>query len=108
MLNSLLLSWTTCAAGAPGAAVVITEDAGAAVFPQLPERSVFNNAVLDRDLDAAGVRRAIAALAALYAGAGVASYAIWVHSSDTTALAELPALGYLIDTSTRAMAMPLD
>ena len=45
---------------------------------------------------------------AAYAAAGVGRFAAWVHESDEAMRADLEQRGYTLDTSTRAMAMPLD
>jgi hypothetical protein len=79
-----------------------------AVFPNEPERAVYNNALLTRDLMAAERKAVVDAMEAAYAGAGVARFAAWVHESDEAMRADLEQRGYTLDTSTRAMAMPLD
>jgi len=45
---------------------------------------------------------------AVYAAAGVARFAAWVHESDEPMRAELEKRGYTLDTTTRAMGMALD
>jgi ribosomal protein S18 acetylase RimI-like enzyme len=45
---------------------------------------------------------------AVYAEAGVARFAAWVHESDEPMRAELERRGYTLDTTTRAMGMALD
>ena len=80
----------------------------AAVFPTEPERSVYNNALLDRDLGAADRATAVDAMEAAYAAGGVGRYAAWVHESDGGMRGELSARGYTLEESTRAMGMPLD
>ena len=79
----------------------------AAVFPGGPERDVFNNALLDRDLGTAECAAAIAAMAATYDGAGIERYAAWVHERDERMRAALSGRGYTVEESTRAMGMPL-
>jgi GNAT superfamily N-acetyltransferase len=75
----------------------------AAVFPHEPERSVYNNAVLDR-----GARPdALDAMEAAYASAGVHRFAAWVHESDGAMCAALEARGYAVAEATRAMGMRL-
>jgi GNAT superfamily N-acetyltransferase len=44
----------------------------------------------------------------VYAAAGVARFAAWVHESDEPMHAELKRRGYTLDTTTRAMGMALD
>jgi GNAT superfamily N-acetyltransferase len=45
---------------------------------------------------------------AVYASAGVARFAAWVHESDEPMRVELERRGYTLDTTTRAMGMELD
>ena len=47
---TLLASWEQYARGSAGAALQRLEGVAAAVFPTDPERGVYNNALLDRDL----------------------------------------------------------
>jgi hypothetical protein len=53
--ETLLASWAEYARAATGAAVKRTAGVATAVFPNEPERTVYNNALLERDL-AAGER----------------------------------------------------
>ncbi|HEV7762051.1 MAG TPA: GNAT family N-acetyltransferase [Acidimicrobiales bacterium] len=105
---TLVASWQEYAHSSPGAAVVRTTGVSAAVFPHEPERSVYNNAVLDRDLGPVERTAAVDALDATYRSHGIDHYAAWVHESDTAMRAELDRRGYIVDESTRAMGMPLD
>jgi hypothetical protein len=52
---TLLASWQEYAGGSSGAALLHLNGVAAAVVPDDPERAVYNNALLDRDL---GGRRA--------------------------------------------------
>jgi ribosomal protein S18 acetylase RimI-like enzyme len=106
-IATLLASWEEYAGGSAGAAVARLDGVAVGVFPAEPERSVYNNAVLDRDLDAAGQAAAIDAMEATYDAAGVERYAAWVHESDEATRAELTGRGYRLDEITRAMGMPL-
>ncbi|MFL5895495.1 MAG: GNAT family N-acetyltransferase [Thermoleophilaceae bacterium] len=106
MEANLLASWERYATGSPDAHVERTQGAAVAVFPSGPERGVYNNAVLAREVTRAG--DAIDAIAALYSEAGVERYAVWAHESDRVGPAELERRGYCVDTWTRAMAMSLD
>jgi GNAT superfamily N-acetyltransferase len=81
---------------------------GAAVFRGGVERGVYNNALLDRGLDADRRAAAIAAMEGAYAAAGVDHFAAWVHEGDDAMRADLAARGYAVEETTRAMAMPLD
>jgi ribosomal protein S18 acetylase RimI-like enzyme len=78
------------------------------VFPSEPERGVYNNALLDRALTGAERTRAVEAMEAAYAAAGVGHFAAWVHEYDPVMRAELEGRGYVLDSSTRAMGMSPD
>ena len=105
---TLLASWDEYARGANGAALLRLDGVAAAVFPSDPERGVYNNALLDRDLDRTARAAAVDAMAAAYRSAGVERYAAWVHESDAGMRAELTGRGYALEESTRAMGMALD
>jgi GNAT superfamily N-acetyltransferase len=105
---TLLASWEQYARGTTGAALQRLDGVAAAVFPSDPERGVYNNALLDRDLGTTARAAAVDAMAAAYRSAGVERYAAWVHESDEGMRAELTGRGYGLDESTRAMGMALD
>jgi ribosomal protein S18 acetylase RimI-like enzyme len=98
---TLLASWEEYARGATGAEVKRLAGVAAAVFPNEPERALYNNALLER-------RDAIDPMEQVYAAAGVTRFAAWVHESDAALSAELERRGYKLDTTTRAMGMLLD
>jgi hypothetical protein len=77
-----LASWEEYARGAAGAAMRRSPGVAVAVFPNQPERAVYNNALLERDLVPAERADALDAMEAAYAAAGVTRYAAWVHESD--------------------------
>ncbi len=106
--ETLLASWEEYARGATGAAVHRFPGVAIAVFPNEPERAVYNNALLERDLAAAERADAIDAIEAAYAAAGVTRFAAWVHESDEAMCGDLERRGYTLDESTRAMGMVLD
>src|SRR4051794_41750773 len=95
--RTLLASWEAYARASHGAAVLRLPGVVAAVFPAEPERSVYNNAVLDRGLGTAARAGAADALEGAYAGAGVARFAAWVHESDPPMRAHLQRRGYVPD-----------
>ena len=105
---TLLASWGEYARGAAGAALERLDGVSAAVFPHEPERSVYNNALLDRDLGADDRATAIEAMEAAYGAAGVDRYAAWVHETDDGMRAELRGRGYTVAEATRAMGMRLE
>jgi hypothetical protein len=104
---TLLASWAAYARGATGAALRRLPGVAAAVFPGGPERTVYNNALLEPDLPADARRVAVDAMEAAYAGAGVHAFAAWVHESDEAMRADLQARRYRVVESTRAMGMAL-
>jgi ribosomal protein S18 acetylase RimI-like enzyme len=106
-MATLVASFEAYAGGSDGAAVVRSPGVTAAVFPLEPARSVYNNAVLERDLGAAGRAAALDAMEAAYAAAGVGRFAVWVHESDEALQRDVIARGYTLDTATRAMGMAL-
>jgi GNAT superfamily N-acetyltransferase len=105
---TLLASWEEYAGGSAGAVLRRLSGVAAAVFPSDPERGIYNNALLDRDLGPPERVAAVDAMQAAYRSAGVDRYAAWVHESDEGMRAELSSRGYTIDESTRAMGMWLD
>jgi ribosomal protein S18 acetylase RimI-like enzyme len=106
--ETLVASWEEYARGATGAAVQRAPGVAAAVFPHEPERAVYNNAFLARDLAGAARAGAIDAMEAVYAAAGVTRFAAWVHESDQAMRGDLERRGYTLAESTRAMGMALD
>src|SRR6266487_2546155 len=87
--ETLLASWAECARGATGAALRRSPGVATAVFPNEPERAVYNNALLERDLTAAERADALDAMEAAYAAAGVTRFAAWVHERDEAMRGEL-------------------
>jgi len=104
---TLLASWGEYARGSAGAALRRLSGVAVAVFPSDPERAVYNNALLDRDLGPAERAAAVDGMEATYRSAGVDRYAAWVHESDEGMRAELSGRGYTLEESTRAMGMSL-
>lgn len=105
---TLLASWERYAHGSGGATVHRLTGVAAAVFPTEPERSVYNNAILERDLATTERADAIASMEASYKDAGVTRFAGWVHERDEAMRSELERRGYTLDEVTRAMGMTLD
>ena len=105
---TLLASFGEYARGIGTASVQRLGGVAAAVFPDWPERGVYNNALLDIGLAHAARAQALDAMEAAYARAGVERYAAWAHERDGAMRADLEARGYRVDTTTRAMAMRLD
>ncbi len=106
--ETLVASWEQYARGAAGATLQRFPGVAAAVFPFEPERSVYNNALLTRDLGASERVDAISAMEAAYEAAGVTRFAAWVHESDTGMRAALEGGRYTLDDVTRAMGTMLD
>ncbi len=105
---TLVASWEEYTRGSAGAALRRLNGVSAAVFPNDPERAVYNNALLDRDLGPNERAAAADAMEAVYNSAGIDRYAAWVHEGDEGMQAELGCRGYILDESTRAMGMSLD
>ena len=105
---TLLASWEADARGSAGAELVVSDGFAAAVFPNEPERSIFNNVVLRRGQGRAERRLTIEAMESVYSSAGVDRYAAWAHESDTALRAELSGSGYKLEETTRAMGMSLE
>jgi ribosomal protein S18 acetylase RimI-like enzyme len=108
MLATLLASWGRVAEGSSGASIESVPGATVGLFPSGAERSIYNNAVLERGFDQSQAAAAVAAIAQAYAKAGVDRYAVWAHESEAASIAELAGRSFGVDTWTRAMAMPLD
>jgi GNAT superfamily N-acetyltransferase len=105
---TLLASWEEYARGSVGAALRRLSGVAAAVFPSDPERAVYNNALLDRDLGPSERAGAVEAMEGAYRSAGIDRYAAWVHEGDEGMRAELTRRGYTLAEFTRAMGMSLD
>lgn len=104
---TMLAAWERYARGPAGAALHHLPGVTAAVFASGPERALFNNALLDRDLDAACRDAAIDAMEEAYDAAGVARFAAWVDERDAATAAALVARGYTLEETTAAMGMLL-
>jgi ribosomal protein S18 acetylase RimI-like enzyme len=104
---TLLASWEEYARGAPEASLQRAPGVAIAVFPEGPEREVYNNALFDLDLDGARRSAAVDAMEAAYAAGGVTRFAAWVHERDLPLRHELERRGYSLDTTTRAMGLGL-
>jgi GNAT superfamily N-acetyltransferase len=105
--ETLVASWQAYAGGSEQAAVMRAPGVAAAVFPREPARSVYNNALLQRDLGPAERAAALDAMEAAYASAAIGRFAAWVHESDEALRSDVVARGYVLDTATRAMGMAL-
>jgi ribosomal protein S18 acetylase RimI-like enzyme len=105
--ETLIASWEAYARGAEGAALRRAPGVAVAVFPGGPERAVYNNALLERDLAAGARTAAVEVMEAAYAAAGVTRFAAWAHESDAPLRADLERRGYGLADSTRAMGMAL-
>jgi GNAT superfamily N-acetyltransferase len=106
---TLVASWAGYAEGAARAALHQI-DAGVVVgvFPDGPERTVYNNTLFTSGLAAAERSSAIDLMEQLYLAADVTAFAAWVHEGDEALRHDLDERGYTIDTSTLAMGMYLD
>src|SRR3954468_519120 len=102
-IRTLLGSWEVYARGSEGAAVVRAAGVAAGVFPAEPQRGVYNNAVLERGLEACARAAALDAMEAAYASAGIARIAAWVHEGDEAMRKDVEARDYTLREWTRAM-----
>jgi GNAT superfamily N-acetyltransferase len=106
--ETLHASWEEYARGATDACVRRLPGVATAIFPNGPERAVYNNALLQGDLSAGERATALDAMENAYATAGVRRFAAWVHQSDEAMRADLERRGYTLAESTRAMGIALD
>jgi ribosomal protein S18 acetylase RimI-like enzyme len=106
-MQTVLASWQAYARGARRASVVRGPGVAVAVFPEGPERDVYNNAVLDTGLQGEARARALDATEAAYASAGIQQFAVWAHEDEAPMRAALAARGYRVVESTRAMSAVL-
>jgi hypothetical protein len=106
--ETVIASWSAYARGASGASLRRLPGVAAAVFPDEPERSVYNNALLERRLTAPERRAALEAMEDAYRAAGVTRFAAWAHESDEAMRLDLERRGYHLDVTTRAMGISLD
>ena len=105
--ETLVASWAEYARWAPGAAVHRLAGVDVAVFPNEPERAVYNNALVARACRARERADALAALERAYADGRRNRFAVWAHEDDDALRSDLERRGYRLDTSTRAMGMAL-
>ena len=106
-METVVAAWGEYARGTAGAEMRRSPGVAAAIFPAGPERDVYNNAILGRDLPAPERAAAIAAMESAYHARGVTRFAAWVHETDEPLRSDLERGGYTVDETTRAMGMPL-
>lgn len=107
-IDTPLACWEHFAGGSSGASLLRLQGVSVAVFPEGGERSVYYNAVLERELDPVERRSALEAMEDVYAGAGIDQFAAWAHEDDRGTRAELEQRGYVVTETTCAMGMSLD
>jgi ribosomal protein S18 acetylase RimI-like enzyme len=105
---TLIASWEEYARGAAGASVERLGGVAAGVFPAGPERDVYNNALLERDLEMGSRASAVEAMEATYTAHGIERFAAWVHESDRAMQTDLERRGYSVETTTRAMGLTIE
>jgi len=106
-MATAIACWEHFAASTEDASVTRAPGVAAAVFPSGPERAVYNNAVLGRDLGHAERAAAVAAMEDAYRAAAVHGFAAWVHETDVPMIEELERRDYRCAESTRSMGMSL-
>jgi GNAT superfamily N-acetyltransferase len=104
---TVLASWEAIARGSAAAEVQRLPGVTAGIFPNEPERSIYNNAVLDRGLSPGERIAAVETMQAAYTSAGIEEYAAWVHESEPDLSLELGGRGFAAVESTRVMGMSL-
>jgi GNAT superfamily N-acetyltransferase len=107
-VDTVVASWRAYARYSAGAFVRAVEGASICVFPAEPERGIYNNALLPRGMGAQRCASAVEAMESIYRTASIDRFAAWAHESEAALIEELTGRGYGLDTSTRAMAMPLE
>ena len=106
-MKTALAAWEEYASGTADAEVRRSPGVAAAIFPSRPERDVYNNAILERDLPGPDRADAVAAMETAYDARGVTRFAAWVHETDEPLRSDLERRGYTVDETTRAMGMAL-
>jgi len=106
-IGTAVACWAAFARSTTAADVHHLPHVAVAVFPDELERSIYNNSILERDLAPGERAAAIEAMEELYAAGGVDRFAAWAHETDQAMHEELRRRGYAVDTTTRAMGMPL-
>ncbi len=102
-LATLVRSWVYLASGSPGARVLETGSAAAAIFVHSPDRLYLNNALLTAGIEEIG--ETLEAVERPYAERGIDRFAVWAHEGDAAMRAAILARGYRYDSSTRTMAL---
>jgi len=92
--STLVASWDQYARAAAGATLLRSPGVAIGLFPNEPERSVYNNALFERDLPSAQRLGAVDAMESAYEQAGIPRFAAWVHEADFGMRAELERRGY--------------
>jgi len=107
-MATLIASWDAYARCASDASVQRHPGVTTAIFRFEPERAIYNNAILDRRLNAVERAHAVEDMQSAYAAAGVGHFVAWVHEADTAMQRDLVRLGYTLDETVRAMGLSLD
>jgi ribosomal protein S18 acetylase RimI-like enzyme len=98
---TLLACWEAYAAMTDAASLHRLPGVVIAHFPNEPESAVFNNAIVGRGVDAAG-------LDAIEETYGDLNYAVWVDETDRAMQRELERRGYVFQSAECSMGMTLD
>jgi GNAT superfamily N-acetyltransferase len=104
-LRTAFAAWEVYAAGVAGASVRRERGYTAAVFPSGPEAAFLNNTVLEPRLSAGRLAAVLDAVEEGYSG--IETYAVWVTADDRRTRSFLQERGYVVDTTTAAMALEL-
>jgi GNAT superfamily N-acetyltransferase len=106
-MKTAVAAWEQYVRGTADAELRRGPGVAAAIFPSEPERNVYNNAILARDLPGPERAGAISAMETAYDARHVERFAAWVHETDEPLRSDLERRGYTIDETTRAMGMAL-
>jgi ribosomal protein S18 acetylase RimI-like enzyme len=103
---TLVACWAYLASVSPGARVADRDGAAIAVFTSGAESKIYNNSILRGSVT--DPVATIAGIEHVYADAGVARFATWVHESNAAFGDVLRSVGYEADESNQVMGLGLD
>jgi GNAT superfamily N-acetyltransferase len=104
MLRNMSAFYRLLGKRSPGGIVVERDGLVAAVVPSCPNQSVVNGVVYE---DADAIRAVHEELQALYAGAGISVWRVWVPGADRATAVWLERSGHQLAGSPRAMTLDL-
>jgi GNAT superfamily N-acetyltransferase len=105
MIATMRSAWRTMAETAPEGSWYDEDGVGAATFPRVPDRSVFNSVIYERGADVVAKREQ---LDAVYVASGVNAWTVWVPEDDTDTATALERAGHVLDGYPAAMVLDLN